>query len=93
MIKKFKEMFGGWILSFFVSKKNIKLGIYGPPNSGKTTLANKICQDWLGESMGSVSPIAHETREIHIKEQISIKSESGRVSLSRKFRHDPMLTT
>ncbi|MBI4016952.1 MAG: 50S ribosome-binding GTPase [Candidatus Aenigmarchaeota archaeon] len=69
----------GWLSQFFKSKKKtIKLGIYGPPNSGKTTLANKICQDWLGQDMGSVSSIAHETREIQIKEQISIKSKDGR---------------
>ncbi len=60
--------------NIFKRKKHIKLGIYGPPNAGKTTLANRICQDWLGEEMGSTSHIAHETREIQIKEQISIKS-------------------
>ncbi len=50
------------------------MGLYGPPNGGKTTLANRICEDWLGETMGSVSRIAHETREIQIKEQIVVKS-------------------
>ncbi|MBI4146154.1 50S ribosome-binding GTPase [Candidatus Woesearchaeota archaeon] len=59
-------------------RQNFKLGLYGPPNSGKTTLANKICLDWLGQEMGAVSPIAHETREINIKEQISIKSKDGK---------------
>lgn len=62
----------------FRGKKNVKLGLYGPPNSGKTTLANKVCQDWLGQGMGSVSPIPHETREINLKEQISIKSKDGK---------------
>jgi hypothetical protein len=57
----------------FRKKKHLKLGLYGPPNSGKTTLANKICQDWLGEDMGKVSNVAHETREIQIKEQVSIR--------------------
>lgn len=78
MIGKVKEVLSGWFLGLFNTKKNVKLGLYGPPNSGKTTLANKICQDWLGQSMGSVSPIAHETREINIKEQINIKSDDGR---------------
>lgn len=67
-----------FLKKFFRRKKNIKLGLYGPPNGGKTTLANKICEDWLGESMGSVSSMAHETREIQIKEQVVIKSKSGR---------------
>ena len=63
------------IFSIFKRRKSVKLGLYGPPNAGKTTLANKICQDWLGEDMGSVSNIAHETREIQIKEQIVMKSK------------------
>jgi GTP-binding protein Era len=63
--------------NFFKTKKQIKLGIYGPPNAGKTTLANRICKDWIGEEMGTVSSIAHETREIQIKEKINIKSKEG----------------
>ena len=60
------------------SRKDMKLGLYGPPNSGKTTLANKICMDVFGEELGSVSPLAHETREIQIKEQVTIKSKNGK---------------
>lgn len=59
----------------FKGRKTVKLGLYGPPNGGKTTLANRICQDWLGEDMGSVSSVPHETREIQIKEEIKIKSK------------------
>jgi GTPase len=61
-------------------KKDLKLGLYGPPNSGKTTLANKISQDVLGEkaTLGTVSHIPHETREIDQRDQISIKSKEGR---------------
>ncbi|MBI4154123.1 GTP-binding protein [Candidatus Woesearchaeota archaeon] len=62
-------------LGLFKKKKNIKLGLYGPPNAGKTTLANRICRDWLGEEMGSASPIPHETREVKVKESIVIKSK------------------
>jgi len=75
LIKKFINKV---LRNIFKKKKHIKLGLYGPPNGGKTTLANKICQDWLGEDMGSVSNIAHETREIQIKEQINIKSKDGK---------------
>lgn len=63
---------------FLARKKDMKLGLYGPPNGGKTTLANKICKDWLGEEMGSVSSTAHETREIQVKEQVVIKSKGGK---------------
>ena len=68
--------------NLFKQKKHIKLGLYGPPNGGKTTLANRICQDWLGEDMGAVSNIAHETREIQIKEQINIKSKGKELSFN-----------
>ena len=66
-------------ISPFSKKSHIKLGLYGPPNGGKSTLANKICLDWLGEEMNSaVSHIAHETREIIIKEQVNIKNKKGK---------------
>ena len=66
----------------FRQKKHLKLGLYGPPNSGKTTLANRITEDWLGEKMGNVSNIPHETREINVKEQINIKSGKKELSFS-----------
>lgn len=74
----FTAFFNKFLKNLFRKKKHIKLGLYGPPNGGKTTLANRICQDWLGEDMGSVSNIAHETREIQIKEQINIKNDEGK---------------
>ncbi len=73
-----KQIFNKFMRDFFGSRKDMKLGLYGPPNSGKTTLANKICIDWVGEELGKVSPLAHETREIQIKEQVSIKSKDGK---------------
>ena len=73
-----KNIFNRFLGDFFASRKDLKLGLYGPPNSGKTTLANKICMDWLGEELGTVSPLAHETREIQIKEQVTIKSKDGK---------------
>ena len=78
MFKIIKSFIDKVFKNIFKGKKHVKLGIYGPPNGGKTTLANKICQDWLGEDMGSVSNVAHETREIQIKEQINIKNEDGK---------------
>src|SRR3989344_2571038 len=77
MIKRFKYFLSG-LFSVFKKKKHIRLGIYGHPNGGKTTLANRICQDWLGEDMGKGSNIAHETREVQIKEQINIKNSEGK---------------
>lgn len=93
MIKIIKNFIKRMLYQLFRKKKNLKLGIYGPPNAGKTSLANRICQDWLGEeaAMGSVSKIPHETREIHIKEKIEIKS-SGR-SLSFNLIDTPGIAT
>jgi GTPase len=71
-----------FLSNFFKKKNDVKLGLYGPPNGGKTTLANKICMDWIGEEMGKASPIAHETREIQIKEQITIKSKGKELTFN-----------
>ena len=74
-LKKILRTLG--LRKLFGRKENIKLGLYGPPNGGKSTLANRISKDWLGEDMSSVSHIAHETREIVIKEQIKIENDDG----------------
>ena len=73
-----KGLFKKLSLNPFSKKSHVKLGLYGPPNGGKSTLANKICLDWLGEEMSTVSHIAHETREIKIKEQVNIKNKKGK---------------
>lgn len=65
------------LLRFF-RRKQLKLGLYGPPNGGKTTLANRICADWLGEEMGATSRIAHETRKLYAKERVAITAEGGK---------------
>jgi len=91
MIKYFKKLFNKFIADLFKKKKDLKIGIYGPPNAGKTTLANVICQDWLGEEMGNVSSMAHETREIQIKEQITIKS--GKKQLTFNLVDTPGIAT
>lgn len=82
MIDFFKKFVRKVFKDIFRKKRNLKIGIYGPPNGGKTTLANKICMDWLGEEMGLVSNIEHETREIQIKERINIKKDDNELSFS-----------
>jgi hypothetical protein len=72
VIKIFKNFFKKIFNSIFKEKKNIKLGFYGPPNSGKTSLANRICKDFTGEEMRSVSKIPHETRNVQFKEKVDI---------------------
>ncbi len=74
----FKNLFKKLSVNPFSNKAHVKLGLYGPPNGGKSTLANRICVDWLGEEMSTVSHIAHETREINVKEQVTIKNKKGK---------------
>ncbi len=56
----------------FRKKIDVKLGIYGPTNVGKTTLANRLTRDWVGDQMGSVSEIPHETRQILKMERMEV---------------------
>lgn len=72
-IKIFKNFFTRMFVNIFRNKKDIKLGFYGPPNAGKTSLANRICKDFTGEEIGSVSKIPHETRSVQFKEKVEIK--------------------
>ncbi|MEM2963028.1 MAG: Era-like GTP-binding protein [Candidatus Anstonellales archaeon] len=58
---------------FKSKKKQIALGFYGSPNAGKTTLANRICMDFVGEPIGEVSVIPHETRVVQKKEKIKMR--------------------
>jgi GTPase len=82
MVNWLKKLINRMFRNIFKRKGHIKLGIYGPPNGGKTTLANAICKDWLGQELGSVSNIAHETREIQIKEEVNIKSDGKELTFN-----------
>jgi GTPase len=52
--------------------KKLKIGFYGHPNSGKTTLANTITTDWIGKPIGIISEIPHETRKVYRQERVTI---------------------
>jgi hypothetical protein len=91
MIKIIKNFIKRILNELFKKRGHIKLGIYGPPNSGKTTLANRICKDWLGEEMGAVSKVPHETREVQVKEKVTIKYKNK--ELSFKLIDTPGITT
>ena len=83
----FKKVLGG----IFKTKKDIKLGFYGPPNAGKTSLANRICKDFTGEEIGSVSKIPHETRNVQFKEKVEIQYKGK--SMTFKMIDTPGITT
>ena len=72
----FRNIFGG----LFKNKEDIKLGFYGPPNAGKTSLANRICKDFTGEEIGKVSKIPHETRKVQFKERVEIEYKNKKMT-------------
>lgn len=75
-----KLSFGRWLKKVF-KKSHLRIGIYGPPNAGKTTLANRIVRDWTGEVMGAVSDIPHETRRARVSSDIVINSDGSSLTL------------
>ena len=79
MIKIIPNFFKRIFSNLFKKKENIKLGFYGPPNAGKTSLANRICKDFTGEEMGKVSKIPHETRKIQFKEKVEIEYRGKKI--------------
>jgi len=80
-----------FILHRIFGKKHAKIGIYGPPNVGKTTLANRILRDWTGDIMGSVSEIPHETRIAKWKKDVKV--ENGNSSLYMDIVDTPGIAT
>jgi len=58
-----------------------RIGIYGPPNAGKTTLANRIARDWTGDAIGPESHIPHETRRARRKENVEIERNGKSVTI------------
>lgn len=83
--------FFDWVTALFGMKKSVRLGIYGEINTGKTTLANKISMDWLGEPVGKVSEVPHETRFVQKKEKIAIKH--GRKNININLLDMPGIAT
>ena len=80
-----------WITGLFRLKKSIKIGIYGPPNSGKTSLANRIISDFVGSGEWKVSPIPHETRRVQSMREVVLRS--GGKTLTIDLFDMPGITT
>lgn len=79
------------IIQRIFGKKHARIGIYGPPNVGKTTLANRILRDWTGDIMGSVSEVPHETRVAKWKKDVKV--ENGNSSLFMDIVDTPGIAT
>jgi len=91
MLKILKSFAKRILQRIFKKREAIKIGFYGPPNAGKTSIANKICKDWTGEEIGAVSAIPHETRHVQFKEKVNI-SHKGK-TLEFKIVDTPGLAT
>ena len=80
-----------FLKKFFKINKKVSIGIYGHPNSGKTTLANQIAKDWtnhdlgsihnIPQELGSVSNIPHETRNIIKQEKVVLRDGKRELDL------------
>ncbi len=75
-----QQSLGSWLKGTF-GKKHARIGIYGPPNAGKTTLANRIARDFTGETVGSASNVPHETRRVRKKADIDLKSGNANLHI------------
>lgn len=74
MPRFFRRQFFRNIFNKLIGKdKKLKIGFYGHPNSGKTTLANRMTNDWIGKPIGLVSEIPHETRRVYRQEHVTLK--------------------
>ncbi|WP_457591132.1 Era-like GTP-binding protein [Geoglobus sp.] len=69
------------IFRWFFKKDKMRIGIYGPPNAGKTTLANRILRDWTGDVMGSESEVPHETRRAKLREGVKIEVDGKTLTI------------
>ena len=80
------------VLNRLFHKKHVRIGIYGPPNAGKTTLAMRIARDWGSEVEGTISPIPHETRSAEQIKNIEIVAGNGH-SITLDIVDTPGVTT
>ncbi len=80
MIGRLKKLFSDLFGSSETGSKSI--GIYGPPNAGKSTLANQIALDLTGDEMSEVSEIPHETRMVEKKERVTLDANGKELELN-----------
>lgn len=80
MLKILRDFSRRILIKLFRKRDNLKIGFYGPPNAGKTSLANVLCRDWTGEEIGKVSEIPHETRAVQSKEKVEIEHKGKKMT-------------
>ncbi|WP_253488414.1 Era-like GTP-binding protein [Methanocalculus alkaliphilus] len=91
MFSRAKKRLSRFLHQLFRRKRS-RIGIYGPPNAGKTTLANRIVRDCSGDAIGPVSEIPHETRRARRREDVVITGANGN-TLTLDIVDTPGVTT
>lgn len=91
ILTRVRRRFSRFLRAFF-KKGRTRIGIYGPPNAGKTTLANRIVRDWTGDALGPVSEIPHETRRARRREGVTMSNTNGE-SITIDIVDTPGVTT
>jgi small GTP-binding protein len=81
MLTNIKDGINRVMDGLFAGADQKRIGIYGPPNAGKTTLANRIARDWTGDAVGPESEVPHETRKTRRKENVEIERDGKTVSI------------
>jgi len=81
LLKGLRSSISGAVDGLFAGEEQKRIGIYGPPNAGKTTLANRIARDWTGDAIGPESHVPHETRRARRKENVEIERNGNAVTI------------
>ena len=81
LLQNLKDSISRAVDGLFTADEPKRIGIYGPPNAGKTTLANRIARDWTGDAVGPESHIPHETRRARRKENVEIERDGRTVTI------------
>jgi len=82
MLENFWNNIKNFFNQLFGQKKIRRLGFYGSPNAGKTTLANLISVNFLGKEIGKASKVPHETREVAELEHVEIENEGKKLVIN-----------
>lgn len=75
-----------WSSWFDNSDEPKTIGIYGPANAGKSTLANQIITDWTPDDEDTeelkTGAVPHETRRAHRQDNLVIERDEGTVTIN-----------
>ncbi len=63
-------------------KKEASVCLIGEVNTGKSTLANRFSNDFIGSDMSAVSQIAHETRDLVTLEHVDFNHNGSKLDLT-----------